>query len=443
MIMRMEKRKLVGTFSLILFMALAGCVSVEKRYKKGQELESKGRLEEAAQRYITVLTKEPGMEEARQRLADVGSRLVDAYLEQARAHESDGVYENAVVALDRIDSLRGRTSQVGVTLSVPDDYAEYRRDMTEAAVASLFRQGVDLESAGNWPDALRRYERLRSYPLASDQTLRVDEARARVLIRWAEQDMANGQFRAAFGHAQGAMGIFGPDSETGAEGRAIQKAALEAGTKTVAVLPFWSSPRAGDRAPRGMESALYDTLIYEHMDAPPLFVVPIDRGAIHRELSRLRIRSGEIRLQTAVRVGQALSADFVVVGWLESCLQEDGAPEETARKAPLRRDRSAQATFIEKKYTVRLTGEVMYRLVELASRRVVDEETVVANTSGQFRRGYFDGDYTTLDLSRDERMLFDKEGWLRAEEELQARLNNILAEKVAAKIFERILRFVR
>jgi len=443
MIMRMEKRRFIGTLSLFLVIALVGCVSVEKRYKKGQELESKGRLEEAAQRYIKVLAKEPGMEDARQRLADVGSRLVDTYLAQARAHESDGAYENAVAALDRIDGLRSRTSPVGVTLPVPDDYADFRRDMIDAAVASLSRQGEDLENAGNWPEALRRYELLRTYPLASDQMRSVDEARARVLLRWSEQDLASGFFRAAYGHAQGAMDIFGPGSETGAEGRAIQKAALEAGTKTVAVLPFWASPGVGDRAPRGMESAFYNTLLYEHMDAPPLFVGPIDPGAVHRELSRLRIRSGEIPLRAAVIVGQALNADFVVIGWLESYLQEDGVPEEIARKAPLRRDKSTYATYSEKKYTVKLTGEVMYRIVELASRRVVDEETVIANTSGQFRRGYFDGDYTTLDLTRDERTLFDKEGWLRAEEELQAFLNNKLAEKIATSIFERVLRFVR
>jgi hypothetical protein len=239
------------------------------------------------------------------------------------------------------------------------------------------------------------------------------------------------------------MDIFGPDSETGAESRAIQKAALEAGTKTVAVLPFWASPGAGDRAPRGMESKLYDTLLYEYLDAPVLFVGPIDRGAVHREMSRLRIRGGEIPLRTAVMVGQALSADFVVIGWLESYLQEDGVPEETARKAPLRKDKSTVAAYSEKKYTVKLTGEVMYQIVDLASRRVVEEQTVSAAASGQFRRGYFDGDYTTLDLSRDERGLFDKEGWLRAEEELQASLDNKLAEKIAASIFERVLRFVR
>ena len=443
MIKNMNPRPFSAIVSVFLILAVAGCVSVEKRYKKGQELESKGRLEEAAQRYITVLTKDPAMEDARGRLAEVGARLVEDYLAQARADEADGRFESAAEAITRIDSLRSRTSPVGVTLAVPEDYADFRRDMYDAAVASLFRQGEDLEKSGNWPEALRRYERMLPYPLSPDQRLRVDEARGEVFLRWAEQDMATGSFRSAFARAQSAMEVLGPDSRTGAEGRAIQKAALEAGTKTVAILPFWVDPGAGNRAPRGIESRLYDTLLYEHMDAPVPFVGPIDRGAIHRELSRLRVRSGEIPSQTATLVGLALNADFVIVGWIESFLQEDGVPEETARKAFLRRDRSKADAYTEKRFTVKLTGEVMYRIIDPASRRVVDESKVAATASAQFRRAYYDGDYTTLDLPREERALFDKEGWLRAEEELQAGLVDKLAERIAPHIFERVLRFVR
>jgi tetratricopeptide (TPR) repeat protein len=286
--MNMKQTSFVAVVSAVLIVALAGCVSVEKRYKKGQELEAKGRLEEAAQRYITVLTKDPNMEDARRSLADVGARVVDEYLARARADESDGLYDNAVTAIIRIDGLRGRAGQVGVPLSVPDDYADFRRNTVDAAVVSLFRQGEDLEDAGNWAEALRTYERMIPYPLASDQRGQVDGSRARVFIEWAEQDMAGGSFRAAYGHAQNALEIYGPESEAGAQGRTIQKAALDAGTMTVAVLPFWADPQNGDRPPRGLESSLYDTLLYEYMAAPVPFVGPIDRGAIHREMTRLR-----------------------------------------------------------------------------------------------------------------------------------------------------------
>ena len=438
-----KKRSVLAVLTLALVFALIHCASVEKRYRKGQEMESKGRLEEAAQRYIRVLTKDPSMQDARVRLENVGAQLIDTYLEQAQAYESTGAYESAVSALNRIDNLRRRTSQVGVALSVPDGYEDYRQEMLDAAVASLFDKGKSSEQAGNWAEALRNYERLRAYRLSSAQAQRADEARAGVHVKWAEQDMAQAFFRAAYGRAQKAIDILGPDSEIGRRALGLQKAALEAGTRTVAVLPFWASARAEDEAPRGMESDLYDTLLYDYMATPVLFVGPIDPGAIHRELSRLRIRSGEITLQTATMVGMTLNADFVVIGWIESYLFEEGVPEEIERQAPLRRDRSSHATYTERRYTVELTGEVIYQIVDPSASRIIDEETVIAKVSSQFRRAYFDGDYTILDLSRDERMLFNKEEWLRAEDELEAIMYKQFAENIAASIYQRVLRFVR
>jgi tetratricopeptide (TPR) repeat protein len=443
MIKATKSRPVIAILPVFLLAALVGCVSVEKRYRKGQELESQGRLEEAARRYIAVLAKDPSMEDARRSLADVGARMVNADLAQARADEADGLYESAVSAILRIDSLRDATAQVGIDLFVPEDYGEFRRDMVDAAIASLTRQGEDQEAAGNWPEALRRYEQMLPYPLSSDQRLRIDEARARVLVRWAGQDMETGSFRAAYQHAERALDIDGPDGASGADGLAIQRAALEAGTKTVAVLPFWAERGAENRAPRGTAASLYDTLLYEHMEKPVLFVRSVDRGEIHREMSRLRVRSGDIPVRTAAMVGRALDADFVLVGWLESFLQEDGVPEETARQAPLRRDRSKSAAYTERKYSVRLTGEVIYRIVDPATRQVVAEEKIAARASDTFRRAFFDGDYTTLDLTRDQRALFDRESWLRAEEEFQARLVDELAKKIAANVIERVLRFVR
>ena len=438
-----KKRKFLVVFSLIMVFALMDCASVEKRFKKGQELESKGRLEEAAQRYIKVLSKDSTMEDARLRLEDVGSRLTDMYIEQAYAYKSSEAYENAVSSLNRIDSLRRRSGQVGVMLSVPDGYEDFRQEMIDAAIVSLFIQGEDAENAGNWAEALRKYERLRAYPLSPDQIQRADQSRARVHIRWAEQDLGRAYFRAAFGRAQKAIEILGPDSDIGGNALEIQKMALEAGTRSVAVLPLWSSQIVEDEAPQGVARDLYDVLLYEYLPQPVLFVAPVDPGAIHRELRRLRVRSGEITRQTAAMVGQNLTIDFVVIGWMETYLRDEGVAEEKVNRVSLRRDRSTYTTYLEKKCKIELTAEIIYQIIDPVSSRVIDEETVRADVSEQFRRCYFDGDYTTLDLSRSERMLFNKEEWLRNEEELEEKLFDALAARIADRIYKRILRWIK
>jgi hypothetical protein len=40
-------------------------------------------------------------------------------------------------------------------------------------------------------------------------------------------------------------------------------------------------------------------------------------------------------------------------------------------------------------------------------------------------------------------MLFNKEAWLQAEEEMETLLYNKLAERIAASIFARVLTFIR
>ena len=101
------------------------------------------------------------------------------------------------------------------------------------------------------------------------------------------------------------------------------------------------------------------------------------------------------------------------------------------------------ATYTEKRYTAKLTATVMIRIVDPVTRKALDEATVSAQASAQFRRAAYDGDDTTLDLSREERALFDREAWLRAEEDLQKRLVDDLAERIASVLFDRVLRFVR
>jgi tetratricopeptide (TPR) repeat protein len=439
-----KKRIFFSAFSLFLIFAFINCASVEKRFKKGEEMERKGRFEEAARYYIKVLAKDPAFEDARHRLENVGARAIDIFLKQAYAYESAKAYEDTVRVLNRIDDLRRRAEKVGVRLPVPEDYADFRQEMTGAAIASLFEQGEYSEHAGDWTEALRKYDRLkRIYPLSPAENMRADQARARVYTKWAEQDLARQYYRAAFRHAQKAIDILGPDKGPGITALEIQRVALTAGTLTVAILPFWSSEKVGDEAPRGMARELYDILLYEYLSEPVLFVAVADPGTVHREIRRLRFRDRALSRNMAARVGQNINTDFVVIGSMQSYLQEEKDPQEKVHKVRLRKDKSSFTTYLEKKYTVKLTVEVKYQIIDSARRRVIEEKTINTKVSDKFRRGYFDGDYTTLDLSRSERRLFNTEEWRRAEKKLEDKLIDKLAERLADSIYKRILRLIK
>ena len=106
-----KKRIFLSALALFLFFALINCVSVENRFKKGKEMESKGRFEEAARYYIKVLAKDPTFEDAQQRLENVGARAIDIFLKQAYAYESAKAFEDNVRMLNHIDDLRRRAEK--------------------------------------------------------------------------------------------------------------------------------------------------------------------------------------------------------------------------------------------------------------------------------------------------------------------------------------------
>lgn len=429
-------------FSLFLSLSLLSCVSVEKQFERGLKMEQEGRFEDAARYYIKVLKREPTWEEARERLKEVGSRSMGILLEQAYTHQSSRDYEQAVQVLFRVDDLARSSQEMGVMLPLPQDYKDFRKEMIDKAVETVFRKALQEEKAGNWPRAVREYEHLiQTYPLSPDQSQRANQAVARIYTQWAEQDYSHRQYKAAFEHAQKAMETFGPESTVGQNALKIQKAALEAGTLSVAVLPF--EPYGGEEeAPPGIEKELFDILVYEYLSDPVPFVAVADVGRVHREMRRLNLKDKPLTLGRSSQVGMSLGTDFVVMGRIDSYLREEEILDETEHRAAFKKD-SSSTSYVEQRYRLTLTAHVEIHLVSTQRERVVDEEMISSEVSDKFRRGIYEGDPSELDLSLSEQNLFDEEELYRAEQELVTRLLDELAGRLAENIFEEVLRFVR
>ena len=61
---------------------LAACASAEKRLEQGMELQMQGRYDQAVVRYVEALEKDPQMQEARQRLVEVGDSAISGHLRE-------------------------------------------------------------------------------------------------------------------------------------------------------------------------------------------------------------------------------------------------------------------------------------------------------------------------------------------------------------------------
>lgn len=423
---------------------LAGCVSTQKRYEKGQALEADGRYLEAAGYYVKVLEREPGWADARVRLQEAGDRAVAAQLDAARTAEADGRFDQAVRALDAVADLARRAAAVDVRLAVPDDLDAYRREMTDEAVEVLFRRGETAEEQGRWADAIEAYDRARArYRLTTPQQEALAEARARTLVRWGADDLARGRHRAAYDRAAQVLKGWAPDTPMGRQAQALQQDALAAGTRHIAFLPAGGTDRALDNAPRGLLRALDDVLAYDHWAQPPPFLAAADPAHLHRELRRLRYDRQRITEHQAAEIGRSVDADDVVLVDLTAFSWEEVDRQSERRTARTRGRGAVDTAYVVERYRVRVRGEAAYVVLDSRTRAVVDRGTVTAEAADRFVRGVYAGDARDLDLSRRDRALFDRDALEEAERVLETAFVEDLAQRLASHIYEDLLRRVR
>ncbi|HMB93556.1 MAG TPA: hypothetical protein VKP65_22070 [Rhodothermales bacterium] len=445
----MKRYRLRYTSLLLLSTVLlvAGCASTQKRFEKAQDLEAEGRYAEAADYYIKVLEKERDWEDARESLQEVGAQAVENYLAEVEAAAEAERFDDAARALDRLDALRNAASSVGVTLSVPSDYASYRRDINRRAVVFFIREGEQAEEERNWNQALSAYGEARAYAVDPRQADELVERQGAVYVRWAAADADRDYFRASFDHAQEAIDLLGPDHPVARDAANVQQEALELGTRYVAFLPFWRTDAVGRDAPRTLIQDFNDVLLYDHWAAPVPFIAAADPVQIRRELRRLRYDRTVINRKQAAEIGRAARADFVVVGdWSEFEQRERNIKEKT-RRAKLRGRGSTvsggrDTTYIEQELTLELRGEITYRIIDPGSRRVVDEGRLDDRVSKKINRAVYAGDYKDLDLSGKQRSLFEDEERI-AMEELSNELVDDLAARLAERVYDRLLRQIQ
>ncbi|MEZ4702306.1 MAG: LPS assembly lipoprotein LptE [Rhodothermales bacterium] len=422
----------------------AGCVSTQKRFERAIDLEERGQYADAASYYIQVLRKEPDREEARQGLERVGAIAIDNHYDEARTLEAQGAFERAMGSLDAMRSLYESARDVRVQLNMPPDYDQYRANLSTAAIRALIQSGQRAEDAGDWEEALKIYENVeKRYDLPIQQQEEVLLAKARVHVRWGEQEMSREYYRVAYDHGTAVVSMLGPNHPRAQQGIDLQQEALRLGTRDIAFLPLYPSEQAEETAPAGIVSALNDMLIFDFWEEPPMFLHLSDPVELRRELRRLRYDTQVVSRSEAAEIGRALESDMVVVGEIVRLQYEESRVKERAKEASTRGPAPIDTTYIEKSFTYRLVAEVSYSIIDTDSRRELTSGTVTADVTKGMTRGVYAGDYRDLDLSRSERQLFDEEELTQTERDMEDDLLDKLAPRIADRIFEGLLKQIK
>jgi hypothetical protein len=434
----LARRDRVLRLCCLVAVLLVGCASATKRFEQGAELESQGRHEEAAQRYIQALRKDPGLADARERLNQLGPVLIERYVEQAAGFRAGGFPIRAADSYRSADALVRDAASVRVVIPHPAGYAEGRRQTFDEAITYLMRVGKSAEAEQRWADAIAAYNAVDAYQPQSRQRSEAAEASVHTWIQWGEADLAAGRYRTAFDHAEKALALLG-----GAQHPAVQRAtrlrdaAVDRGTVYVAVAPVWRSDEAAAELPEEFIAALNDELELHHWTQPPLFVAVVDPLVVRRELRRQGYSRTLLTPREAARVGRGIGADFVVSSEILDVATDELDVQQERRHARTKAGEDTTYVVRKGKRTYQLT--TTYRVVDVQRSRETQRRTVEVAETGRFESGVYDGNPGELVLSRNERRLFDHRRVRDESHEIEERLLERTTVSLAQSVFQDVL----
>lgn len=410
-------------------MVLVGCgASASKRYEQGLELQRQGQYVEAAQKYIEALRKDPEFAQARTSLREVGPLAVaDLHRSAIYAAES-GRAPDAADGYLRLDGFLESAADVGEPLAAPADYPALRRETFDSAIELLIETGQVAAESGEWYAAMRSYERAERYFPNSGQVRQLLEGMIATQLGWCQFDLDRGRYRSALAHADHAYDLAaGSDPESARSALDLRASAIELGTIPVAVTPVWRTDDAARFLPDGFATALNDELELSAWSDPPLFIEVLDPREVRRALRDLRYHASLLSVPEAARLGRSLGVDAVLAGSIDLFTITERDVREELRNATTTGGDSV--TYLRRSGYLDYRLVLRYDLVEPETRRRMRERTVELTESGRFERAVYDGDWRSLQLTRNERRWFEED---RQREFTMDIEESLLAEAVIA-----------
>lgn len=417
---------------------LAGCVSTEEQFNKAQSLRSNGQYEDAAYLLVRVLDRDDTYPGARRELSAVGQRAMDSLMTVARAADAAGAPIRAVDRLDAVRALSSACADVDVQVEMPDGYAAFRQEAQQHAFDTLIANARDAAAADDWAAADELYVRASGYVQSSEHRQIIDEGRADVSLRWSNALMTDGAFRAAFERASFVSNRVPPDHPLAQNAAEVQRDAVQRGTQRVACGPLDQTRRVERQLSSAFLTDLNDLLRYEYWAAPPLFVETVDPSLTWRALRRLDLRSDGLNRRNATRFGREVDADYVVFGTLTQLAPSQENVTSETHTAPLR-DAEGDTTYTVRRYDLLLTATAEMTIVDARSGAIVHEAALNVDATQPVQRAVYDGNWRTLALSRSEQRLFSRQAYERVRADVEAQLQEAVAQSVAAGTYGAIL----
>jgi tetratricopeptide (TPR) repeat protein len=308
-----------------LAMALSACTGSKPLSNRAAKLDQAGLYAEAAEMYLQAVQRNQRNVDAKIGLRKTGQQLLDDRLATFFREVNMGNDKAAAVAAFlEAQSYQQRVQRMGVMLEIPDHYRTDFERVKGDHLVELYDEGQDLLAQQDFRSAELVFAKIAKLePNYKDASSLQRVAFLEPLYQAGKADLANGRFRQAFDELDRVV----KKDPSYKDASALRQEALNKGQYSVAVLPFTGN--RGDRA--SMVQAHAMTALTNTGDP---FLRIVDRENMDRILEEQRLGlSGVVDEQTAVRVGNLMGAQAVLMGTLIEYREDPGQLRRSTKQA--------------------------------------------------------------------------------------------------------------
>ena len=293
---------------LALALLFAGCNGSKAFSKKGEKLDEAGLYAEAADMYLQAAQRNVKNVDAKIGLKKTGQMVLNDKLSAFFKNMAMGGAKGEAVQayLDAVD-FKERVSRAGVQLEIADHYRTDFDKVKGEHLVDLYNEGQALFEKEDFAAAERIFARIAKLePNYKDASSLQSVAYLEPLYRSGKIDLEAGSYRKAYTSFTKVI----DKNSSYKDATILRQDALTKGQFIVAVLPFTAA---------GVSSALASNVQAHAMSAltesTDPFLKVVDRENLERILEEQRLGlSGVVDEQTAVRVGNLMGAQAVLMG---------------------------------------------------------------------------------------------------------------------------------
>ncbi|MBL7963188.1 MAG: hypothetical protein JNM31_05000 [Flavobacteriales bacterium] len=310
---------------LLPVLLLAGCTGSKSMAKKGSKLDEAGLYAEAAEMYYQSLQRNRNNVDAKIGMKKTGQQVLNEKLSSFFRAVSVGGDKGAAVDafLDAADYAE-KVQRMGVMLEIPDHYRTEFAQVKGEFLVELYERGQGMLEKQDYAGAEKVFARIAKLePGYKDATSLQTLAYVEPLYRSGKEALQQGHYRKAYND----LGRVLEKDRGYKDASSLRQEALTKGRYAIAVLPFSSPSGRKDQAARVQA---YATSALTELGDP--FVQVVDRENMDRILEEQRLGlSGVVDEQTAVRVGNLMGAQAVLMGTVLDYREEPGTQRRSTR----------------------------------------------------------------------------------------------------------------